>query len=486
MQNKKENRHQPMLYERVAAQIERMIETGVLRPGEKAPSVRMISRQLHVSLSTAFQAYYQLEIKGLLEARPRSGFYVRILPQTLSPVVTKSAPVTEPSEVKIHDLVTQIFKSFNQPDIVQLGATAVDDHLLPAAKLQKFLVQATRRSPEKAVKYDFSGGLPDLRRIICRRAATDWGGDFAPDDITITAGCSEALTFALRAVARTGEAIAVESPSYFGVLQRIESLGLRALEIATNPDTGICLDALEEALRSEKVAAVLLVSNVSNPLGSLMPIEKKKAIAKMLAQHEVPLIEDDICGDLHFGTVRPKPIKSFDEKGLVLLCSSFSKTLAPGYRVGWIAAGRFHAQVSRLKQMTTIGTSLPPQMAIAAFLQSGNYDRHLRALRTALFTQMQLAIEALTKYLPPDVRVSQPQGGSVLWVELPKVVDSINLYRCAIEEKIGIVPGIVFSAQNKYRNFIRLSYGHCFDEKMETSIKRLGEVIQKMCVREFE
>ncbi|HRH44682.1 MAG TPA: PLP-dependent aminotransferase family protein [Pyrinomonadaceae bacterium] len=469
---------EPLLYERVAARIERMIENGVLRPGEKVPSVRTISQQQRVSLSTAFKAYYHLEIKGLLEARPRSGFYVRPLPQKLSTIVTKSTPSTTPSDVKIHDLVTEIFNSFSQPDITPLGATSVDERLLPASKLQKFLVRATRQSPEQSLKYDFSGGLSELRRLIARRAATDWGGNLTRDDVTITAGCSEALTMALRVVARPGDSIVIESPSYFGILQRIESLGLKALEIATNPDRGISLTELERVLCTEKVAAVLLVPNFGNPLGNLMPDDKKKAIAEMLARREIPLIEDDICGDLHFGTMRPKPIKTFDLKGLVLLCSSFSKTLAPGYRVGWVAAGRFHEQVLRLKQMTTIGTSLPPQMAISAFLQSGNYDRHLRGLRTALFRQMLLTVEAVSKYFPPKTRVSHPQGGSVLWVELPKGFDSLALYRHALSEKIGIVPGIVFSAQNKYRNFIRLSYGHCFDEKIEFAIEKLGEIIQ--------
>ena len=248
-----------------------------------------------------------------------------------------------------------------------------------------------------------------------------------------------------------------EPPAYFGVLQTIESLGLKALEIATDPDTGICLDALEEALETGKIAAVIIVTNFGNPLGNSMPEEKKKKLVEIITSREIPLIEDDIYGDLHFGTERPKTAKTFDKKDLVLLCSSFSKTLAPGYRVGWIVAGRFHKEVFRLKQMSSNGTSLPPQMAIAAFLQSGNYDKHLRQLRTALIKQVQLTSKAITEFFPAECCVSRPQGGFVLWIELPESVDSLALYRRALQENIGIVPGIVFSAQNKYRNFIRLS-----------------------------
>lgn len=478
MNDSKEKQSEPLLYEKIAARIERMIERGVLRPGEKVPSVRTVSRQQRISISTAFQAFYQLEIKGLLEARPRSGFYVRVPPQKLSPPVAKSKPAHVASAVKIDDLVAEIIGNSRQPDVVPLGAASIDDELLPAAKLQKFLCRAVRESPTQAVKYDFSGGLIDLRRAIARRAASDWDASLAPEDITITAGCSESLTLALRATTRAGDVVAVESPAYFGILQTIESLGLKALEIATASDTGICLDELEQALETEKIAAAVIVTNFSNPLGNLMPEEKKRRLAQMLACREIPLIEDDIYGDLHFGTTRPKTAKTFDENGLVLLCSSFSKTLAPGYRVGWIAAGRYHKQVSRLKQMSSNGTSLPPQMGIAAFLQSGNYDKHLRQLRTALSKQVQLTSKAVTEYFPAGCRISRPQGGFVLWVELPESVDSLALYRRAMEEKIGIVPGIVFSAQNKYRNFIRLSCGVRFDSKIEAAIRRLGQLVR--------
>lgn len=477
MNESREEASEPLLYEKVAARIERMIERGVLRPGEKAPSVRTVSRQQRVSLSTAFQAFYQLEIKGLLEARPRSGFYVRYPSQKLSPAVAKSEPAPVARAVKVDDLVAEIVGNSRRPDVVPLGAAAVADELLPAVKLQKFLCRAVRENPTQAVKYDFSGGFVDLRRAIARRTASDWDANLAPEDITITAGCSESLTLALRATTRAGETVAVESPAYFGILQTIESLGLKALEIATDSNTGVCLDALEQALEIEKIAAVVMVTNFSNPLGGAIPDEKKRNLVEMLSRREIPLIEDDIYGDLHFGTTRPRPAKTFDESGLVLLCSSFSKTLAPGYRVGWIAAGRFSERAARLKQMSSIGTSLPPQMAIAAFLQSGNYDKHLRQLRTALFKQVQLTSRAVTEYFPAGCRISRPQGGFVLWVELPEAVDSLALYRRTLPEKIGIVPGIVFSAQNKYRNFIRLSCGGRFDDKTEAAIRRLGQLI---------
>jgi len=477
MDKHEEHSRKPLLYEQVAGQIERMIETGVLRPGEKAPSVRNVSRQQQVSMSTAFEAYYHLEIKGLVEARPRSGFYVRVAPRKIEPLVTKSTPAPTASLVKVHDLVAEILYTARNPDIIPLGTASISEELFPTAKLQKLLFQAMREAPERAIKYDFSGGMAELKRAIARRSA-DWQGSLTTDDVIITAGCMEALTLALRAVARAGDVIAVESPTYFGVLQAIESLGLKALEIPTSTDTGICLDALERALETENIAAVMIVSNFSNPLGNMLSDERKKVLGEMLAKREIPLIEDDIYGDLYFGTTRPKTVKTFDEKGLVLLCSSFSKTLAPGYRIGWIAPGRFYEKVFRLKQMSSNGTSNPPQMAIAAFLQSGKYDKHLRGLRAALSGQLQRGAEAVAKHFPAGTRISRPVGGTVLWVELPEHIDSLLLYRRALEENISIVPGLVFSAQDKYRNFIRLSFGRPFDERIEGAICRLGEMIE--------
>jgi DNA-binding transcriptional MocR family regulator len=289
----------------------------------------------------------------------------------------------------------------------------------------------------------------------------------------------EALNLCLRAVAKPGDIIAIESPAFYGTLQVIESLGMRALEIATDPRDGIMLGALDSALRRQKVKACLFVTNFSNPLGSCMPDGRKKELVELLARREIPLIEDDIYGDLYFGDARPRAAKAYDKKGLVLLCSSFSKTLAPGYRVGWTAPGRFKPRVESLKFTSSMANATAPQMAIADFLQSGGYDRYLRKMRRILMTQVQQMSAAVGKYFPDGTKVTRPQGGYVLWVELPRSIDSIELYRRALERKISIAPGPIFSPKQRYKNFIRVSCGLPWSEKIDGAVRTLGELARK-------
>ena len=291
----------------------------------------------------------------------------------------------------------------------------------------------------------------------------------------------EALHLCLRAVTRPGDTVLVETPSYYGILQLIESLGLRALEIAANPGTGIDLALLDAALRQSRVAACLLVPTFSNPLGSLMPDEAKKELVLLLARREIPLIEDDIYGDLHFApSARPRPAKAFDRHGLVMLCASFSKTLAPGYRVGYAVPGRFREQVERLKFAQTVGTATLPQMAIADFLENGGYDRHLRRLRRSLADQVTRTSDAIIEHFPPGTRISRPQGGFVLWVEMPPGKSALDLHARALEQKISIAPGPIFSAKQRFTSSLRVSAGFPWSEKLAQSIATLGDIARAL------
>ncbi|MEE9186533.1 MAG: PLP-dependent aminotransferase family protein, partial [Bacteroidota bacterium] len=320
-------------------------------------------------------------------------------------------------------------------------------------------------------------GLEDLRRQIARRSL-DWGCSLSSDEILTTCGCIEALNLCLRAVAKPGDTIAVESPTYYGILQIIEKLGMKALEIPSQCRDGISLEALNHALERNKVTACILNTNSHNPLGSSMPDENKRHLVEMLARREIPLIEDDVYGDIYFGAKRPKVAKAFDKKGLVLLCSSFTKTLTPGYRVGWTAPGKFRAQVERLKLSNTSGTPTLFQYVIAEFLESGGYDYFLRKIRRTFAIQVQLMIQAIRKYFPEETRVSRPTGGYVVWVEFPKWVDSLELYRKAIGQKISVAPGPLFSPKQHYRNFIRLNCGQHWSERFERALVTLGRLVE--------
>jgi DNA-binding transcriptional MocR family regulator len=474
---KQESRSEDLLYERVADHITQLIDKGTLHAGERLPSIRKLSSQMDVSISTVLQAYMTLEDKNWIEAKPQSGFYVRPS-RNLPPEPKASTPSPLVTRVGVSELVAQVFQTAHDPQVIQLALSTPSPDHLPVKRLNRLMAAATTKSGARALSYDFPPGYRPLRHEIAKRSI-EAGCRLSENEIVTTHGTMEALNLCLRAVATAGDIIAIESPAFYGTLQIIESLGMKALEIPTDPRDGIVLEALASAIRRQEVKACLFVTNFGNPLGSCMPEANKRALVELLARREIPLIEDDIYGDLCFGPARPKTAKAYDRQGLVLLCSSFSKTLAPGYRVGWTVPGRFRPQVESLKFTSSMATVTAPQMAIADFLQSGGYDRYLRKLRRILMTQVQQMSDAVGRYFPAGTKVTRPQGGYVLWVELPRAVDALELHRRALQQKISIAPGPIFSAKQKYKNFIRLSCGLRWSEKLDRAVQTLAELTRK-------
>jgi DNA-binding transcriptional MocR family regulator len=464
------------LYEAVAGRITGMIEGGTLRVGDRVPSVRHLSTQQNVSVSTVLQAYRTLENRGWIEARPQSGYYVRRTARTLPPEPEMSQPPLHPMPVAVCELVMQFFRAAQQPGIIQMGAAIGDSSSFPTRQLSRALSTVARRHRDEGNAYDLPPGNHALRVQIARRAI-EAGCTLTPDDIVVTTGCTEALNLCLRAVAKPGDTILLESPTYYSALQIIESLGLCALEVPTHPREGISLEAMEYALEQEKVAACLLMPNVHNPLGSCMSVESKKRLVQLRAAREIPLIEVDVWGDTSFDATRPPCVKSYDQAGMVLLCSSFSKTIAPGYRVGWVAPGRFKEKVEYLKLVGSLANPSLPSLAIAEFLENGGYDHHLRTIRRLHSEQVQCTIELLEQHFPADTRVTRPSGGQVVWVELPEDVDTVALFQRALQQGICIAPGAMFSAKGKYRNFLRLYCGHHDPLTVERAVRSLAHLI---------
>ena len=463
------------LYLKVARQIEGQIRKGALRVGDKVPSIRGLKRQQGVSVSTVLQAYFWLENQGWIEPRPQSGFYVRTPFEELVPEPEFQSSRSVPTEIGVCDLLNEVVLSIGDPAKTPLGAASACKALYPYQKLNRIIHQVMRDDPTHSSRYDFTVGMATLRRQIARRSIT-YGCNFSPNELVITCGGMEALNLGLRAVGRPGEVIAIESPTYFAVLQIIDSLGMKAIEIPTHPRHGMDLDALESAIRKHRVRACLSITNGHNPLGFILDDGYKQNLVSLLTKLKVPLIEDDIYGDITFNGVRPKTAKAFDTEGLVLLCSSFSKVLAPGFRVGWIHPGRFLETVTRLKFINTIASPSLPQVAIADFIQCGGYDRYLRGLRMTLAKQVQVYSHAVVKYFPEGTKISRPAGGYFLWVELPERIDAVKLYRAALSKNISIVPGVIFSASGRFRNYIRISCGYPWSDSMERAIVTLGRL----------
>ncbi len=469
------------LYETLARQITHLIQQGTYRAGERIPSVRQMAKQQGVSISSVLQAYLLLENQGIIEARPQSGYYVRPSTELKLPEPENSTPSLDPRHVDLHDLVMKIMGDSSNPQLAQLGAAMPNLELMPTERMNRIMSTLARKADRSAHQYNFPPGLEELRVQIAQRAVNS-GCHLSPRDIVITSGGTEAIDICLHAVCRPGDIVAIESPMYFGTLQLIQVHGLRALEIPTNPREGISLDALKFAIEHNPIKAVLTISNFSNPLGSCIPDEKKKELVELLARYDIPLIDNDVSGEIFFTEKRPQVTKAFDQKGLVMLCSSFSKDISPSLRVGWVAPGKYRQAVEWLKFTLSAATATLPQMAIAEFLESGGYDHHIRRLRRVYSSNVAQLYDAVTRTFPSGTRVTRPSGGYVLWVQLPESVDSLELYSLALQGGITLTPGYLFSPSNQFSNFIRLNAAS-WSYPIMVALEKLGDMVVELAGR---
>jgi DNA-binding transcriptional MocR family regulator len=473
----------PYRYEQLADLIVGMIDKGALSPGMRVPSVRTVSEQHQISVATVLQAYRLLEDRGVLMARPQSGFYVSSAHQKKFALPSTSRARTRASTVSISGAVAVLLEHASNTSLVPLGCAVPDVDLLQSKRLDLTLARVARQHGARHNVYSPPRGEAALRREIARRSMRI-GHALSPDDILITSGCTEALTLALGAVAKPGDTIAVESPTYFGLLHTLEVLGLKALELATDPVRGIDVTALARVLDKESVAACVLSSSFSNPLGSVMAESDKRALLALLSEYDIPLIEDDVYGDIHFGRERPKPFMALDRgENKIIYCSSFSKSLAPGYRIGWIAPGAYAQRVMERKLAFSLSSPVLLQLAIAEFLEGNAYDVHLRRVRRVLEENLTRMVRAIEASFPAETKVSRPTGGFMLWLELPKHFDSRALFDEALEHGICFAPGDVFSASRRYGNCLRLSAGHAWNDRIEAGVRRLGRMARAQLAR---
>jgi DNA-binding transcriptional MocR family regulator len=471
----------PRLYLQLAGRYRQAIESGALRPSQRLPSVRTLMRTHDVSLSTALQACRVLEEQGWVEARPRSGYFVR------RPARNAIAPLREPDSLAAYDqenylgihhrISGYVAKCAAHAISVDLGGAVAAPQAYPMDTLQRAMTRVLKHHPGFLVRPVPIHGELALRQVLAQRAL-EVGVQVSPDEVVITYGCTEAMNLALRAVARPGDTIAVESPTYFGILQTIESLGMRALEIPASPQHGMSVEALSLALHTHTdIKAVMLVPNYQNPLGSVMPDEDKARIAALCARHGIPVIEDDIYGRLHDAPSLPRALKSWDDTGNVIYCASAHKTFAPGFRLGWIMPGRWRARVEMLKYANTRPNESLVQLAAAEIMGTRVYDRHLQKLRASLLQWRNQMIDAIAECFPPGTRLSPPRGGLVLWVELPDGTSADRLFDMALREGIRVAPGTLFSNSGRFAHFIRVSAGQPFTPAVERAIHRLAELI---------
>jgi DNA-binding transcriptional MocR family regulator len=460
-------------YEALVHDLGQMIRSGELRPGDRVPSVRTLRRTRDVARSTVLRAYEALELDGLIESKPRSGFFVA-QPRAAA---RQAPPTLHSTHVSVSDLIFETLEASRNREVVPFGSAFPGPSLFPWAKLARYLGSCARHMDPWSTVESLPPGNLELRRQIARRYVR-LGMSVGVGEIVVTSGALEALNLSLQAVARPGDLIAIESPAFYGCLQAVERLGLKVVEIPVHPGSGLDLEALAKAIESHPIRAFWSMPTLHNPTGATLPLERKRELVALLARHEIPLIEDDAYAELQFSSPSP-PAKAYDEAGLVLHCGSFSKCLAPGYRLGWVSAGRYMREIARRKIESSLATSLPIQLAIAQMMKRGGYDSHLARLRQCLAAQQASALKTLRQHLPADYRFSRPNGGYFLWIECPPRVDALKAHRLALEHGITVAPGPVFSARREFGNFLRLNTGHPWTPASERAVARLASILQR-------
>ena len=455
-------------YRQIASLLQTPIDSGTLKPGDKLPSVRHIAREYQVSQMTALQAIRWLEQQGKIRAQARSGYFV-------AEVKSASAQTPEHDFVPLSTDENLHLSLVGKPCQVRLDLANAALDLYPTDRLSIIMRQLIYQHPELLGAPVHGMGYEPLRQQIARRAL-DYGCALDLQEIMITNGCIEALSLAIQAVTEPGDAVVVESPTYFVILQMLQQLGRQVIEIPTNQQ-GIDLTRLELALQQTKVTAIVTIPNANNPQGSTPDETHKQQLIALAHQYESTLIEDDIYGDLSYLPMRPRPLRAFDDN--VILCSGFSKTLAPGFRIGWVAAGKHTPKLNAIKYTSTMGTAVYPQATIAEFLRTGRYDIHLKKLRKNLAIQIAAMRSEILNSFPAGTTVSQPAGGFVLWVELPnQSLNTRQLFLKARTEGIGIAPGFLFASDERFDHAFRLNAGVGWNDAIKIAIHRLAELLQ--------
>lgn len=466
------------LYMQVMQLIRDMQANGTLQPGQKLPSLRKLSANLQVSIPTVKQAYLELERQGVLHAKAKSGYYLSCV-QGNHPRPNKARPAESPRAVSRQELIEDVFTAIHLPGQLALGVANPVAALPPTKALARAMRRATNLAGDQALNYGPMQGFEPLRRQLAFHYL-EQSTQVDPQQITITNGAQEAIDIALQIIAKPGDVIAVESPCHFGLLELIENLGMLALELPLCADTGVDIEDIRQAINEHQIKGVLLSGTIANPLGCRLHNDKKKAIVALLEEHEIPLIEDDVWGDLCFNEKRSIPAQAFSQKGLVLTCNSFSKTIAPSYRIGWLLTPKYAARARQFKRAKSSAAPLLNQWCLHEFMQSGEYQRYLNQLRQHLLLNRDRMRALVQQHFPWGVRISHPQGGCILWLELPSPLLGDQVFQAAQQHDISLCPGSLFSPSNRYQHCIRLSYGLPWSDRLAQGIQTLGAICHRL------
>ena len=461
-------------YEELAMDIRTQIANNTWRSGEKIPSVRMSCRNYNVSNSTVLQAYQLLESEGWIIAKPQSGYFVA--PKVDG--VDYQPPVAREKKA-INDRLFDFLKSSSAKGIVPFGSAFPDPDLFPLPTLTRNLASAGRKMTGASVINNLPPGSESLRRQIAQRYLQQ-GISVNHQDVVITSGAMEALNLSLQTVTQSGDHVVIESPAFYGALQAVERLGLKPIEVDVCPVKGLDIEQFEIVLKNNNVKACWLMTTFQNPTGTSLSDEAKRRVVEIAEHNNTYIIEDDVYGDLYHEGHKPKPLKASDKTDSVLLCGSYSKSLCPGYRVGWVVNARFNDAIQKLQLLSTLSSSAPVQLGVTHFLTHESYDNHLRKLRKSLLERKARFIEIIKQYFPHSIKIEDPAGGYFIWIRFNSGFDSQQLHQLAIAQGISVASGDLFSEQGRVDNAIRLNFSYELTQERENALVLLGKLAHQL------
>lgn len=472
-------------YTTIVDVVKQHIKSKTWLPGDRISSIRVMSKAQGISPMTVLKAYELLESEGWVHAKPRAGYYVSAHLNQISNIESDSTLVISQSinTVEPNFIALELLNASKEQSFTHFGSAFPDPELFPIKKLGSMMGQSARTQSTEERTSDLPPGNSDLRRLIAHRYIRN-GINISADDIIITSGAMDALRLSITSVTKPGDIVAIESLSFYGSLHTLEQFGLKLIEIPAEKGCGVNVDELKKTIENNNVSAFVFMSNFQSPTGYTMSTEKKKKIYDLLAARSIPIIEDDVYSELYFTENKPLPIKAFDTNGIVLHCSSFSKSLAPGFKVGWVIAGDYINILTQNQIMSSISAGLPNQAALATYLQFGSYDAHLRRLRRVLEKRQEQAVELIVKYFHIDTILILPSGGYFLWLEFPIHIDTSKLFKTLFDQHhISIAPGTIFSRDNKFKHCLRLNYSYTWDDKSINALKILANKVNMLITR---
>jgi DNA-binding transcriptional MocR family regulator len=443
-----------------------LVESGAFAAGERLPSLREVAREEGVGLNTARAAFGLLEDEGLVRAFERGGFYAR--PRAGSALGAYRAPVAlrEVEGLSAAQKIDYLLAAGGRRAGFALAEP--DPAFLPAARLERLYASLAG----SWIGYGDQSGEEELRNRITstyRRLH----GSLEPGDVVVTSGATEAIGMAVRAFVGPGDAVAVESPTYYDYFRHLAAARARVVEVPVLPGRGMDLDLLAKRLRRGRLRMIIAQPNVQNPTGAVMPDGDKRRLVELAARSGAILVQDDVYGDLAFSRERPANLSALGGYERIVYLSSFSKCLAPGLRIGWMSAPALREELARAKGLASLATNRPAQRVLAAYLEGPAFRRHLAAMREALARQLEDYLELLGSALPEGSSVMRPAGGCLLWIGLPAGCDASALFESAAREGILVAPGELFSTNPYFRGHLRINFGYRITARRRAQLGRL-------------